>query len=114
LDKKTINIIKQALRGASLKWSVMTDVRNSQRTRITHGTFKNGKPKTRYAFWCGHCGEIYQGLEVDHIKEIGVFDIDNLSAHVKRLFCDRENLIGLCHDCHVAKTNLVRDSLKDL
>ena len=114
MDKKIINYIKNDLRNRSRQWSVMTEVRNSQRTRLPVGHFKNGKVKSIWAYWCFDCGELYEGLEVDHISEVGKFDIERLTEYVKRLFCSRDNLVGLCHDCHLEKTNAVRESLKDL
>ncbi len=115
MDKKTINLIKSSLRATSIKWHVRNEVIKHHKVKVLVGSFKNGNPKYKVMYWCNICGEVKPELvEVDHIEEIGVFDIRFLSRYVRRLFCSRSNLQGLCKECHVTKGATWDSAIDDL
>jgi len=108
-DKKTINLIKQALRAATLKWHIRNETKQGARVYIKEGEFKNGKPKKRVYYKCKICrGNFKTGdVQVDHIDEIGKFTGD-WNDYIERMFCDISNLQVLCKDCHKKKTKKAR------
>ena len=105
MDKKTINLVKQALRGATLKWTLRNEVKKAAKVYKVVGLFKNGKPKKRVFFRCKKCGEDFKDKEVqvDHIRPVGKFS-GNWDEYINRMFCPRANLQVLCKPCHDKKT----------
>ena len=115
MDKKTRNLIIKHLRRASLQWSVRNEVYKYHRTRYPIGFYKNGNIKYKVMNWCNICGVVSEAkIEIDHILEIGKDWNKNWHRSVNRLFCGRENLQGLCHDCHVTKSQEWQSVLEDL
>ena len=60
--------------------------------------------------YCELCTERTPKLKVDHIKPVGQVD----SGFVKRLFCPSIQLMGMCKECHDAKTKQERKAKKVL
>lgn len=114
LDTKTIKLIQNQLRQASIIWHVRADVLKEAKTRIHIGKYKNGKDKYKVKYKCACCKNPYNDdqVEVDHIVEVAhdtlppsKMDQENLFKWIAQLFCDRSNLQVLCIGCHQAKTN---------
>lgn len=105
MDKKTINLIRQALRGATLKWHIRNEVKQGARTYLCEGEYKNGKPKKRVYYKCRRCNKSFKSneVQVDHIESIGSFNGD-WNDYINRMFCDIANLQVLCKECHDKKT----------
>ena len=113
MDKKTINLIKQGLRSATLKWHIRNEVKNGAKIYKVVGKFKNGKPKKRVFFICAKCRKEFKSdeVQIDHIDEVGKFN-GNWDEYISRMFCDIANLACLCKPCHLVKTNLYRSNAK--
>jgi len=114
LDTKTIKLIQNQLRQASIIWHVRSEVLKSAKTRSHIGKYKNGKDKYKVKYKCAHCERPYniEQVEVDHIVEVAndtlppsKMDEKNLFKWISQLFCDIDNLQVLCIGCHQAKTN---------
>ena len=103
-NKKTINLIKQALRAATLRWHIRNEIKQAARVYIKEGNYKNGKPKKRVYYKCNRCRKNFktEDVQVDHIDEIGKFT-GNWDIYIKRMFCDITNLQVLCKPCHKKK-----------
>ncbi len=108
MDKKTQNLIKHALRKATLRWSPRNEVLKAALVKIPRYKKDGTLSKQYYAkYRCAICSDIFiqKEVEVDHIKEVGIWDIEKLTLYVKRLFCCKSNLRVLCKCCHRRKTN---------
>lgn len=107
MDKKTINLIKQGLRSATLKWHIRNEVKKAAKIYKVVGTFKNGKPKKRVFYICARCNKEYKSdqVQVDHIDAIGKFK-DCWNEYIERMFCDIANLQVLCKKCHDKKSKI--------
>lgn len=107
LDKETIDLIVNALRQASIKWSGRKSCLQRARKKVHVGRTKEGKDKFKFHWQCNECKEWYSDqkmVEVDHIIEVGPYK-GNLHEYAKRLFCRVDNLQALCSVCHQKKTS---------
>lgn len=57
-------------------------------------------------FKCASCHKEREVIKIDHIKAIGKQPTNMLEfgPWLEKLFCSKENLQGLCNDCHKIKT----------
>lgn len=56
----------------------------------------------------------FERFHIDHIDPVGSFkDNKSLDYAAKRIFCARENLMGLCHSCHLIKTNVDMQEMRE-
>ncbi len=107
MDTKTKNLIKQALRKASLRWSVRGDVLRESKVYLPRyrGNGELSKQK-KVSYRCAGCKKLFrqQEVEVDHIKPVGS-DKKGWDSLIENMFCDKSNLQVLCkHNCHKKKT----------
>lgn len=108
MDKQTEKHILNILRQGTITWHVRNEVLKRNRRKKVVGTFKNGKKKEVWERQCdGDCKEWFElredMFEIDHIDPVGSFN-GNFDVHIRRLFCEPENLQALCFICHKAKT----------
>lgn len=114
MDKDTINHIIKVLRRGTITWKGRTQCINKNRKRKRVGTFKNGKPKYKYFYYCDVCLREYSDtnfLEVDHIVEIGSFT-GNFHDYVLKMYCSQDNLQAICISCHAVKTSKFNASVR--
>ena len=83
------------LRSASLLWPARQDVYD--RIRVERGKYK-----------CEICEEIFKRkeIDIDHVEpvidiQIGFID---WNTYIENLFCEADNLQGICKSCHSVKT----------
>lgn len=48
-----------------------------------------------------------KSVKVDHIKPVGKFVFED-NPYIVKMFCDKDNLMGLCRPCHAVKTKSER------
>lgn len=114
MDKDTINHIIKVLRRGTITWKGRSACINKNRKRKRVGTFKNGKPKYKYFYYCDVCSREYTDtsfIEVDHIVEIGSFTGD-FHAYVSKMYCSQDNLQAICISCHKDKTSKFNASIR--
>lgn len=108
MDKKTVDLLLNSLRKASITWSGRRDCLKKSRKKTHDGEFtKNGKPKYKFMWQCAKCliwSRDQKSMEVDHLVEVGPFTGD-WNEYISRLFCDQSNLQCLCVKCHSMKTS---------
>lgn len=105
MDKKTFNLIRQALRAATLKWDTRNEVLKEAKVYLK--TYKkNGdlSKRKRVKFKCNACKKLFrqQEVEVDHIKPVGSFN-QGWDTVINNMFCEKDNLQVLCKRCHKEK-----------
>jgi hypothetical protein len=64
-------------------------------------------PRQKICYLCAKCQNTFSSKEVavDHRLDAGALKSwDDISGFMQRLFCGREGLDILCHDCHDCKT----------
>lgn len=72
--------------------------------------FDADRPRVTKWSWCGECGilEPRYKMEVDHISPVikVTESLDDLTWDqlAERIWCDINNLMPVCKDCHKAKT----------
>lgn len=102
------NFIRGTLRRASMKWAPIHQTKAEARVR--RGIYK-----------CAGCGKEKPASEridgkkckndiVDHIDPIIDPEVGFVSWNefIEKLFCEKEHLQLLCHECHTEKTNKER------
>lgn len=68
-------------------------------------------------FCCQECFTLHSLNEckVDHVKPIGqYFDFNHTAGFIERLWCEWDNLQGMCDDCHKEKTAYERSLTKGI
>ena len=114
IDTKTIKLIQNQLRKASIMWHIRAEVLKEAKTRKKIGHYKNGKDKYKNKYKCACCNKLWneEQVEVDHkievthnVKTPSKMDKEDLFQWIDQLFCDKDNLQILCIGCHQAKTN---------
>ena len=73
-----------------------------------------GKGRKITLYQCASCEAYFkrEGLEVDHISEVGPFKGD-WNEYLERMFCSSDNLQLLCISCHSRKTNQFVKNLRN-
>jgi hypothetical protein len=75
--------------------------------------YTGDNPRQRVCFECAECKALVANSEcaVDHIEEAGQLTCwDDLGEFARKLFCDKEGLQVLCHNCHDIKTYMAKNS----
>lgn len=104
-ESQYTNFIRGNLRKASMKWAPISEV--MREARVSRGVYT-----------CAECGQDgpasiridgkkFKNAIVDHINpiidpEVGFVSWDEF---INKLFCEKEDLQVLCHECHTRKTN---------
>jgi len=123
IDTRTVKLIQNQLRQASIIWHVRNEVLAESKKRVKIGRHKNGKIKYKVKFRCNDCKNLFDNdnVEVDHIVEVAKnlptpskMDEESLILWIKALFCDKDNLQVLCKGCHANKTMRFRGKKKGL
>lgn len=113
IDKRTVLLIQNSLRQASIMWHVRADCLKAAKHRVLIGQYKNGKDKYKVKYLCARCAKSYnlEDVEVDHIVEVAYkmptpskMTEKDLIVWIKQLFCASDNLQVLCKGCHAGKT----------
>ena len=94
------NFVVSALRKASMKYPVKSDVKLAAR-RTNHSANK----RLLWEYQCNQCLGWFTGKEtqVDHIEELGDILADP-GGYIGRLFCEADGMQCLCKGCHQAAT----------
>lgn len=50
---------------------------------------------------------------VDHIKPVGTLSPNNIDEAIAKIFCEDNNLMGLCGMCHAFKTYVDIEEIKE-
>ncbi len=98
------SFIKSTLRRATVRWGVVTDVKNEAFV----GRFIN-KDTGRLAkhFKCAGCRGHFPDklIAVDHVEPVvPVTGFTSWDDIINRMFCEKDNLQVLCKSCHDIKT----------
>jgi 5-methylcytosine-specific restriction endonuclease McrA len=116
VSKKDLTLIRGALRTTFIRSEYKRGFLDTIEI-VEYKTKKDGtlysKP-TRY-FICANCEgkHLLKDCKVDHIKPIGqYFDFAHTEGFIERLWCDYDNLQGLCDSCHKDKTKYERSLIK--
>lgn len=113
IDTKTVELIQNSLRKASIIWHIRAEVLKEAKIRVRVGDYKNGKPKFKVKYVCKECEKPHDldFVEVDHIVEVAnglsspsKMTKSELFLWISQLFCDKDNLQVLCKGCHANKT----------
>lgn len=112
-EARYTSFIKSALRGSSRKWKPISDC--LREARVSRGIYKCASceedvPKTAIIN-----GKKVNNANVDHIDPIidpskGFTTWDDF---ISRLFCEKDKLQLLCHNCHQDKTNLEKEAASE-
>lgn len=100
------NFIRGNLRKASMKWAPINEAKKA--ARVSRGVYKcDGCGVEGPASIRDENGKKHNNACVDHIDPIidpdkGFVSWDDF---INKLFCEREDLQVLCHECHTKKTN---------
>ena len=103
--------IRSALRQKSRWWKPIQDCKRSAR-RLN----KSQNKRLKYEFLCSECGDWFpeKQVVVDHVKAAGSLNKpEDLPEFVTNLFCEVDNLIVMCKECHAPKTLADRARLKE-
>ena len=119
-EKIVVKSDLQLIRGALRQAFIRSEYRKRFAESITLSEPKYNKDgsrskRDRKYFICADCGGEFKVSEmrVDHIKPIGqYFDFDHTLGFIERLWCDFDNLQGLCDGCHNKKTAYERSLVK--
>lgn len=75
---------------------------------------KSGRIGAHYS--CSNCKQEFpqKDIQVDHIEPVvdPIVGFVNWDTFIDRLFCPKENLQVLCHNCHKEKTKLEKEQRK--
>lgn len=105
-EAKFTSFIKNNLRRATIKWAPIQEVLKEARTR-------------RGFYMCASCdqevtasikndnGKRVKNAIVDHIEPIidPAVGFTTWDDCINRMFCEKENLQVVCHECHQEKSN---------
>lgn len=78
--------------------------------------YTGDNPRQRVCYECAKCKALVSNNDcaVDHIEDAGSLKgWEDLEGFAKRLFCGKEGLQLLCHDCHAIKTYMVRHGVSE-
>jgi 5-methylcytosine-specific restriction endonuclease McrA len=66
-----------------------------------------GARKSRGKYLCAICNNLFgpKEIQVDHRDPVVVGKFIDWNTFIDRLFCEKENLQVLCHECHKAKSD---------
>jgi len=112
--------VKSALRKASSRWQVQSDVLKKAQT----GTRKNRfTGRQAMHFKCSKCRKSYPRthVQVDHVNPVEPFEGysgetylgTNWNTYIERLLCEDYNYQVLCTNCHTTKTNKENERRKE-
>lgn len=104
-EARYFSFIRSALRKASMRYPVKTDVLIASRRKRTEAS---GEGKHTYEHECVGCRGWFQGkdVSVDHLIGAGSLKtFSDLAGFAERLFCEADGLQVLCKSCHQTKTN---------
>ena len=109
-EKKLLRQLRAFLRKY---WSYNSVARKSAilKSRVTEklkkkdGTY--GKRIKVIGHTCAKCGKVIPvkpnrrpAIEVHHVHPLGKLTLINIVSFIFKLFCDEDNLMILCHECH--------------
>lgn len=109
------SFIKSALRSASMRWPPKYEVKKE--ARIERGIylcagFKRRAHKVPASLPPKPGNKLrINNAQVDHIASVVTEDgFTTWDDVINRMFCEKENLQVLCHECHKAKTQEEKES----
>lgn len=112
MDKKVPNLytwLVPKLRQIARIWPGKNIARDKAKERVHIGFYKNGNPEYKVMYKCVDCEQLFDGKEthVDHqIPVVGIEGFTDWDDYVNRLFCDSNNLVIRCIECHKIKSFL--------
>lgn len=90
--------IRSALRLASRKWPPRVEAKQRVRRR-----YRGRNKRQKWEYQCHGCGQWYadKEVEVHHLEPCGkLSDFGDLPDFTRRLFCEADGMVVLCHKCH--------------
>lgn len=97
------SFIRSLLRQGSIRWPPRTTAKLKFRRPS-----QSANKRLKWEYQCGCCQRWWpdKEIEVDHVYACGTLkSYDDLPRFVQRLFCEPEELVVLCKECHQGKTN---------
>ena len=95
--------LRSAMRSASRRWPAIYEALAAAKEPY-HGP--NLRQKVQYRCAACRCAFSSKQVAIDHIVDCGTLkDWGDVEGFMRRLFCEKEGLQVLCHDCHDAKTH---------
>lgn len=104
------SFIRSALRNKSRFWKPIQECKLKARRKS-----QSSNKKLKFEYQCNNCKNWFPDKQVvaDHVLCAGSLNkADDLPGFVTRLFCEIDNLVCLCDDCHKIKTAADREQLK--
>lgn len=100
------------MRSTTRKWYIRNEIRKEAKVELEIGKYKNGKVKYGVFYRCAKCAELFKDKEVavDHIMEVALYN-KCLLGWILGLFCPKDNLQVLCHECHDIKTTVFKQKI---
>lgn len=101
-EKRFFTWLRSALRSASRRYPPIYEALAAAKRPYT-----GNNPRQKVCYECAACGTLASTKEVavDHRVDCGSLTCwKDVQGFMERLFCGREGLDVLCHDCHDAKT----------
>lgn len=95
--------IRSLLRQGSIRWPPRRNVKI--RCRRPN---QSANKRMKWEYQCDTCQQWFPDklTEVDHVEACGTLkSFDDLPRFVARLFCEPEELVVLCKECHRRKTH---------
>jgi len=108
-EQKIFVWLRSALRSASRRYPPIYEALAAAKRPYTGD---NARQKVCYE--CAMCGtlESTKGVAVDHRVDCGkLASWDDVQGFVQRLFCTRDGLDVLCHQCHDCKTYMTKNNV---
>jgi hypothetical protein len=113
LTPEANRLIRSAIRRSFARTEAVTGLLNANKRKVPRYKKDGDRHKVdQVQHLCNICKDWKPGkVQVDHIipvvdTKVGFVD---WNTYIRRVFCGKENLQVVCHDCHQAKTNLERD-----
>jgi 5-methylcytosine-specific restriction endonuclease McrA len=104
------SFIRSALRQKSRWWKPISECKS-----LAKRPYKGPNKRQTFEYKCSECNKWHpdKNIAIDHIKPAGKLNCaEDLPLFVTKLFCEIDNLQVLCEQCHLVKTALDKESIK--
>lgn len=108
-EKRFFTWLRSALRSASRRYPPIYEALAAAKRPYT-----GNNPRQKVCYECAACGTLASTKEVavDHRVDCGkLTSWDDVQGFMERLFCGKEGLDVLCHECHDRKTYMTKHNV---
>ena len=108
-EKKLLVWLRSAMRSASRRFPPLYEALADAKE-----PYVGSNPRQKICYRCAECKNTFAAKEVaiDHIVDCGsLTSWNDIQGFMQRLFCTKEGLQILCHDCHDLKTHMAKSGL---